>query len=241
MCPARWGRWPWYPGKGAGHVPAGFLLCGVGDSWPRGSPATGRRVWHAGQLLGFSSPRNPCVGKDLHAWGAQSLPPPPAPETGRNLMCSYGCPAGTAESTGVLRQGRDEAEQGAWPRAAERCSLALRAGRHARCWGPGAPRGPACSGQLGRARGLPQEEPLESWDSEVTSTLGRRGGSRQYWEHLHTREIPGRGCEHPPPFPTRHGRAFWTERVQGARPGVQKADAPGGQGRDLMTSGTFWQ
>ena len=38
MCPARWGRWPWYPGKGAGHVPAGFLLCGVGDSWPWGSP-----------------------------------------------------------------------------------------------------------------------------------------------------------------------------------------------------------
>lgn len=29
---------PWYPGKGAGHAPAGFLLCGVRDSWPWGSP-----------------------------------------------------------------------------------------------------------------------------------------------------------------------------------------------------------
>lgn len=177
MCPARWGRWPWYPGKGAGHVPAGFLLCGVGDSWLWGSPATGKAGLACGTASRILQPQESVCWQRSPRLGSPKPSTAPRPRnTGRNLMCSCGRPAGMAESTGVLRQGRDEAEQGPWPRAAERCSPALRAGHRPSCRGPGAPRGPACSGQLGQARGLPQEEPRESWDGGVTSTLGRCGG-----------------------------------------------------------------
>lgn len=106
------------------------------------------------------------------------------------------------------------------------------ASRTLSCRGPGAPRGPAHSSQLGQAWGLPQEKPLESWGGGVTSTLGRCGvGSRQYWEHLHTREIPGQGCERPPPFPTRHGVLYAQSACRGLVQGSgRQAGREGGVG-----------
>ena len=85
MCPARWGRWPWYPGKGAGHVPAGFLLCGVGDSWPRGSPATGKAGLACGTASRILQPQESMCWQRSPRLGSPKSSTAPRPGNGQEF------------------------------------------------------------------------------------------------------------------------------------------------------------
>jgi hypothetical protein len=165
---------PWYPGKGAGHVPAGFLLCGVGDSWRWGSP--GDREGGSGTWGSFWDPPAPGIRvlAKMSMFGEpKAFPPPQKCGQEFNVQLWLPCWDGRIHRGGL--NGAKTRLSGEGMAQGIREVLPGIASWTLSCWGPGAPQGPAHSSQLGQARGLPQEKPLESWGGGVTSTLGRCG------------------------------------------------------------------